>query len=106
MQFLVGITDAKTLKLMQFVAFRLYLLFVTKLHIITIYIFVYLRLVNSLVHVFCSRTALRTCVEVSEILTQFHQGKIGGDVLHPFVKPDISKLLLQTLLSVLTQMLL
>lgn len=59
-----------------------------------------------MIHVLYSRAALQTCVEVSEILRQFHEGKIGGDVLHPFVKPDISKLLLQTLLPVLTQMLL
>lgn len=45
-------------------------------------------------------------MEVSEILRQFHEGKIGGEVLHPFVKPDISKPLLQTLLPLLTQMLL
>lgn len=65
---------------MQFSAFRLYLLFITKLHIITTYIFVYLWQVNSLIHVLCSRTASQTCVEVSEILRQFHEGKIGGEV--------------------------
>lgn len=81
MQFLVGITVTKKLKLMQFAAFRLYLLFITKLHIITMYIFVYLCQVNSLIHVLYSRTALQTCVEVSEILRQFHEGKIGGEVL-------------------------
>lgn len=97
-QFLVGIIFAIILKLMQFVAVRLYLSFITKLHIITTYIFVYLWLVNCLVHVLYSRTALQTCVEVSEILKQCREGKIGGEVLHPFVKPNISKLLLQTLL--------
>lgn len=39
MQFLVGITVAKKLKLMQFAAFRLYLPFITKLHIITTFLF-------------------------------------------------------------------
>lgn len=38
-QFLVGITVAKKLKLMQSAAFRLYRLFITKLHIITTFIF-------------------------------------------------------------------
>lgn len=87
-QFLVGITVAKKLKLMQFAAFRLYVLFITKQHIITTYIFVYLWWVNSLIHVLYCRTALQTCVEVSEMLRQF-EGKTGGEVLHPFVEPDI-----------------
>lgn len=89
MQFLVGITVAKKLKLMQPAAFRLYLLLITKMHIITAFIFVYLWWVNSLICMLYSRTALQTCVEVSEILRLLHEGKTGGEVLHPFVEPDI-----------------
>lgn len=74
MQFLVGITVAKKLKLMQSAAFRLYLLLITKLHIITTVFFVYLWWLNSLICMFYSRTALQTCVEVSEILRQLHEG--------------------------------
>lgn len=65
---------------MQFSAFGLYLLFITKPHIITTYIFVYCWQVNSLICVLCFRAALQTCMEVSEILRQFHEGKIGGEV--------------------------
>ena len=46
------------------------------------------------------------CVEISETPVQSREGKIGAEVLLLLVKPDIVKLLLQTLLSILTQMLL
>lgn len=50
----------------------------------------------------CSKPALQSRVEVRETPMQSPEGKIDGEVLHRFVKLDISKLLLQTLLSVST----
>lgn len=51
-----------------------------------------------------SRTALQTCVEISEMPMESREDKIGAEVLLLLVKPDIVKLLLQTLLSILNQM--
>lgn len=51
-----------------------------------------------------SGTALQTCVEISEMPMESREDKTGAEVLLLLVKPDIVKLLLQTLLSMLNQM--